>query len=277
MLWATRANSFGILSFALLLGAVGSAFTLRSANAADQKDDAPAPKNAPAKKTPHADLYDRQMQMMQKLLEQQPGFDPKAIEQFRKTMEMLREQAEGAAEQPNNTGRRDLAQLRRSLEMLRKMQAEAMANAGVGGFPAFPQFPQGGGGIDIKIVPFPGGVPNIRRFGFPGVPDVAEQRQPEPRLGVQVEVPLAVLTEQLELPKGEGLVIAEVMPGTTAAKAGLKQHDILLEIAGQPVLSDVSKFTAQLAGMKADDKIEVVVLRKGRKETLKDVTLAETK
>src|SRR4029078_13353812 len=37
------------------------------------------------------------------------------------------------------------------------------------------------------------------------------------------------LRAQLELPDNQGLVVANVVPNSPAAKAGLKQHDILLK------------------------------------------------
>src|SRR5207244_13124744 len=53
------------------------------------------------------------------------------------------------------------------------------------------------------------------------------------RLGIHVDKPSATLTDQLDLPKGQGLVIAQVVTDSAAAKAGLKANDILLEVDGK--------------------------------------------
>src|SRR5262249_43981100 len=99
----------------------------------------------------------------------------------------------------------------------------------------------------------------------------------ETRLGVQADKPSAALAEQLDLPKGQGLVLEQVLADSAAAKAGLKANDILLELDGKPVPNDVGEFQKQLEGIKADTKVDVVVLRKGKKETVKGLSLPEAK
>jgi hypothetical protein len=99
----------------------------------------------------------------------------------------------------------------------------------------------------------------------------------EERLGVQAQKPGATLVEQLDLPKGQGLVVAEVEKDSAAARAGVKQHDILLEVNGKAVPSDVPELRKLLGDVKADAPVDVVVLRKGKKETLKGLTLPEAK
>ncbi len=98
-------------------------------------------------------------------------------------------------------------------------------------------------------------------------------RPPEPRMGVAVSQPGATLIEQLELPKGQGLTLEEVRPDSAAAKAGLKPHDILLELDGKPVATDLREFAAQLAAVPANKPVDVLVLRRGRRERLKGLTL----
>jgi membrane-associated protease RseP (regulator of RpoE activity) len=98
-----------------------------------------------------------------------------------------------------------------------------------------------------------------------------------PRLGVTVAPPSEALVDQLDLPKNQGLVISQVVPDTPAAKAGLKANDIILELNGKPVASNQGEFVRAVQEIKADAKVEVVVLRKGKKETIKDLTLPEEK
>jgi beta-lactamase regulating signal transducer with metallopeptidase domain len=100
---------------------------------------------------------------------------------------------------------------------------------------------------------------------------------PEPRLGARVAQPSATLADQFDLPQGQGLVIEHVRPNSPADKAGLKAHDVLLELNGKPVSSNVAALLAQLAQIKADRPIDAVVLRKGKKETIKGIRLAAVK
>ena len=137
-------------------------------------------------------------------------------------------------------------------------------------------FPPGGGG-------FPGNDPEMRQM----MERMGRMRgamggtggffSPHPRLGVTVSQPSEALVDQLDLPKGQGLVINQVMPDTPAAKAGLKTNDILLELNGKAVPSNQVDFVRQVQEIKADAKVDLVVLRKGKKETIKDVTLPEGK
>src|ERR1700731_497109 len=55
------------------------------------------------------------------------------------------------------------------------------------------------------------------------------------RLGVRVSIPSGARAVQLDLKKGQGLVIDEVLPGSPAAKAGVKASDVLVEVAGKTV------------------------------------------
>ncbi len=99
----------------------------------------------------------------------------------------------------------------------------------------------------------------------------------EGRLGARVEKPSETLVEQLDLPQGQGLVVDEVRPDSAASKAGLKAHDILLEVNGKAVSNDPHDFVKQVDAIKANTPVEVVLLRKGKKETLKGLTLPEAK
>ena len=97
------------------------------------------------------------------------------------------------------------------------------------------------------------------------------------RVGIRVERPSAVLADQLDLPKGRGLVVQDVLPDSAAAKAGLKSHDILLQFNGKPVSNDPAEFSEMVDETKADTPFDVVVLRKGKEETVKGLSLPEMK
>lgn len=100
---------------------------------------------------------------------------------------------------------------------------------------------------------------------------------PVDRLGLVVESPGPTLADQLDLPRGQGLAVGELSAGSAAAKAGLKAHDILLELNGKPVPADVNEFARLVHDIKAKTPVEVVVLRKGRRETIQGLSLPEAK
>jgi len=93
------------------------------------------------------------------------------------------------------------------------------------------------------------------------------------RLGADIEAPSAALADQLDLPKGQGIVLKNVQEGSAAAKAGLKPHDILLEVDGKAVSRDVEEFDRQLEKLKEDKAVSVTLLRKGKTETVKELKL----
>jgi beta-lactamase regulating signal transducer with metallopeptidase domain len=97
------------------------------------------------------------------------------------------------------------------------------------------------------------------------------------RLGVRVKEPSETLVEQLNLPKGQGMVIEGVESGSAAAKAGLKAHDVLLELNGKPVKSDAQELRALIHDIKANTPVEALVLRKGKREVIKGISLPEAK
>ncbi len=97
------------------------------------------------------------------------------------------------------------------------------------------------------------------------------------RLGVQVQKPGSVLADQLDLPKGQGLVIEQVVPDSAAAKAGLKAHDVLLEFNGKSVPNEAAKFIKMVEEVKANTTVSAIVLRRGKKETIKGISLSEAK
>jgi membrane-associated protease RseP (regulator of RpoE activity) len=127
---------------------------------------------------------------------------------------------------------------------------------------------------DLFVMP---GLPD-----FAGVPGMAAGRPrsasvQESRLGAELRKPSATLEDQLDLPKGQGLVLEEVGANSAAAKAGLKKHDILLELGGKPVSSKEADFAELLKGIGVNKPVDAVVMRKGRKETVKGLSLPEAK
>jgi len=160
-------------------------------------------------------------------------------------------------------------------EQMRKMYDEMkkrMANMPGGGFPgARPAFP--GGGFPGGGPGFPGGGP-----GGPGMPMMMPGMpfaMTSPRLGAAVEPASLTLLDQLDLPAKQGIVVHDLRKDSPADKAGLKNHDILIEINGKPVPNRMDGLFKILHDIKADEKVEAVVVRKGKKVNIKELTLPE--
>ena len=97
------------------------------------------------------------------------------------------------------------------------------------------------------------------------------------RLGLRVGRPGPVLVDQLDLKANQGLVVIAVVPDTAAAKAGVKVNDVLLQIGGKVVPSDGAAFAKLLGEIQADTPVDLLVMRKGKEETIKDIRLPAPK
>lgn len=95
----------------------------------------------------------------------------------------------------------------------------------------------------------------------------------ETRLGAKFTRPGELLSAHLNLEKNRGLVIEKIEKDQVAEKAGLKAYDVLVELNGKPVPSDIEQFRKMLAEIKPDTAVTLVVLRQGKSETIKDVKL----
>jgi len=110
-------------------------------------------------------------------------------------------------------------------------------------------------------------------FGIPTVrPNLVQGR-----LGVVLQRPTPVLFDQFNIPVTQGLVIAEVLPESAAAKAGILKHDILLAVNGSPVPSDIAAFQKEVFDMKPGAEIGATVIRRGQKESIKGIKLADAR
>jgi hypothetical protein len=116
---------------------------------------------------------------------------------------------------------------------------------------------------------FPGGLPNL------AVPNVFGKVEQANRLGAELQKPSRTLVDQLDLPEKQGIVLKNVKGDSAAAKAGMKSNDILLELNGKAVPSEVDDFIKQLNDLKKDTAVDGVVLRKGKRETIKGLKLGD--
>jgi serine protease Do len=86
-------------------------------------------------------------------------------------------------------------------------------------------------------------------------------------LGVVIQDVNEDLAQSFDLKKAEGILISEVADDSPAAKAGLKQGDVILSLNGTQ-LSDVSDLRNKVAMTAPDSTITLQVIRDGRKKSI---------
>ncbi len=92
-------------------------------------------------------------------------------------------------------------------------------------------------------------------------------------IGVEPQDITPELAESFGLQKSSGTIIAGVLKGGPADKAGVKPGDILLSVADKPVTDTISMLNL-VAQLTPGDKVKVTVLRKSR-ETQLDLTVGK--
>jgi hypothetical protein len=237
-LWSF-AVAAGLLSLAALVAGVGFRAEAVRADEPAQKElsRTQEPKKDPAKKD--EDKKDEK---------KEPGVELPDVEELLKNL---------PAGMDPRVAKAMREQMQRTMEQLRRQFPNGLPEG------AMPQFGAFGRGFAA-----PG--QNFDPFAVAGRPH-------EGRLGVHVKEPGEALADQLDLPKGQGVVIESVEPDSAAAKAGLKANDILLEMDGKPVSNNVAEVVKMIHGLKAKTPVDAVVMRKGKKETIKGISLPEAK
>jgi len=87
------------------------------------------------------------------------------------------------------------------------------------------------------------------------------------KLGVTVQNVTADIAASLKLADVSGALVSGVEPGSPAARAGLRQGDVIVSIDGEK-LTDNNALRNRIAGTKPGSKVAVEVLRDGRSQTL---------
>jgi hypothetical protein len=103
----------------------------------------------------------------------------------------------------------------------------------------------------------------------PGMPDHHEKRPKVPvtYLGVDTSQVPTVVSDQLGLAKGFGLVVDYVEPNSPAATAGVQQNDILKMLNDQ-ILIEPSQLRKLLQTLPEGSEVTLTVLRKGQEQKL---------
>ena len=208
--------------------------------------------------------------------EKKPEFDPKDVRVGPPPeLAALRAAVEEAARKGENVD-----EIRKQLESLEKALAgkpwvkpkvaeEPLPPPAAPNMPQPGQFFPGGRirpGAPIPLQPvFPGALqPGL--IGPPGVMGGGNGR-----LGLRIGAVPPGVAEDAGVPAGRGILIDQVVPGSIAEKVGFQADDIVIEFAGRRVTDEPSEFIQMVREAKGGEKMDAVVIRKGKKETIKGI------
>ncbi|HJS75677.1 MAG TPA: DegQ family serine endoprotease, partial [Vicinamibacteria bacterium] len=93
-------------------------------------------------------------------------------------------------------------------------------------------------------------------------------------LGVTIQPVDEEIAESLGLPSEEGALVANVVQGGPADKAGVRAGDVIVSIDGHDI-AHVKELTRKIADLSPDAKAELVVLRDGQRKNL-EVRIGKT-
>jgi membrane-associated protease RseP (regulator of RpoE activity) len=99
----------------------------------------------------------------------------------------------------------------------------------------------------------------------PNPPEHREKKVPVTFLGVETSDVPRVVSEQLGLPKGFGLVVDYVVPDGPAGAAGVQQNDILKMLNDQ-ILTEPDQLSKLVRSYSEGTTVTLTILRKGKEE-----------
>ncbi|HEV8638214.1 MAG TPA: trypsin-like peptidase domain-containing protein [Chloroflexota bacterium] len=94
---------------------------------------------------------------------------------------------------------------------------------------------------------------------------IASGRVTRPWLGVTAMTLTPAIAQQIGVPFVEGVILSEAAQGSPAARAGLRQGDVITALDGQPVKT-TDDLGAALARKKVGDRVELTVRRGGQEQ-----------
>lgn len=92
-------------------------------------------------------------------------------------------------------------------------------------------------------------------------------------IGVGTRTVTSDLQQQFDLSRSSGILVAQVTPGGPAAKAGIQQGDIIIEVDGEEMVES-SDLLVAIRDRQPGDRVEVTIDRNGA-ESVVTVTLEE--
>jgi len=87
-------------------------------------------------------------------------------------------------------------------------------------------------------------------------------------LGVSIQNISEELAEYYGIKDGKGVIVAEVVPGAPADKAGIEVQDIIIEVNGEKI-DDNRRLSAMIAAIEVGKIVEIKALRDGKEKTYK--------
>src|ERR1700726_337157 len=115
------------------------------------------------------------------------------------------------------------------------------------------------------VPPAPPGPPPTGPVGPGADRDRHEKKVPITYLGVETSDVPRVVSEQLGLPRGFGLVVDYVVPDGPAAAAGVQQNDILRMLNDQ-ILTEPDQLSKLIRSFSEGTTVTLTLLRKGKEE-----------
>ncbi len=86
-------------------------------------------------------------------------------------------------------------------------------------------------------------------------------------LGVMIQTLTPELAKNFGMEGRKGVLIGDVSPDTPAARAGLKQGDVIVQFDGKPA-EEVLSFRSHVASTKPGSEVQIVVMREGKEITV---------
>ncbi|HXV35921.1 MAG TPA: Do family serine endopeptidase [Myxococcota bacterium] len=117
--------------------------------------------------------------------------------------------------------------------------------------------------------------PQANTIGFAVPIDMAKAILPQLRasghvtrgwLGVIIQKITPEIAKELGLDEESGALVSKVQPGGPAAEAGIETYDVIVEFDGKPI-GELSELPRAVAETPVDKKVEIVVLRNGKRKT----------